>query len=183
MQASVLQMPFRMILDQFVLKHSLLSRAWAQPSISSGVDHTKPENRGVEMPSKNGFGQVRSMAYAYSVFARGGKELGLHPETISSLSEPPITPRDGTYDLVLHMQCAYSLGFYKRCPAVRFGINERAFGSPGFGGSIGFADPELELGYAYAPNLLILGQGKDPRETVLRKALYGCLEMEKQGGR
>jgi hypothetical protein len=30
--------------------------------------------------------------------------------------------------------------------------------------------------YVYAPNLLILGQGKDPRETVLRKALYECVK-------
>ena len=73
------------------------------------------------------------------------------------------------------MQVAYSFGFYKPCPAVCFGINDRAYGSPGFGGSMGFADPELELGYAYAPNLLILGQGQDPRETALRKALYTCL--------
>lgn len=181
-RASILQMPLRMILDQYIFKGSLLTRAWAQPGISTGIDHTLPENRRLEMPSKNGFGQVRSIAYAYSVFARGGKELALRPETVAALSQPAIQPKKGSYDLVLHMQVAYSLGFYKPCPAVHFGLNDRAFGSPGFGGSMGFADPELELGYAYAPNLLILGQGKDPRETALRKALYKCLVPEKAGG-
>ncbi len=175
MRISMLKMPPRMIIDQFILKKSLLSLAWAQPSIPSGVDHTLPENRGVEMPSKNGFGQVRSMAYAYSVFARGGKELDLRPETFAAIFSPAIAPLKGAYDLVLHMQVAYALGFYKPCPAVRFGLNDRAFGSPGFGGSMGFADPELELGYAYAPNLLILGQGQDPRETALRTAVYRCV--------
>jgi CubicO group peptidase (beta-lactamase class C family) len=142
-RASILQMPLRMILDQFMLRNSLLARAWAQPDISSGVDHTLPENRGIEMPSKNGFGQVRSMAYAYSVFAGGGKELGLRPETIAALSAPVIVPRKGSYDLVLHMQVAYSLGFCKPCPAVRFGLNDRAYGSPGFGGSIGLPTQNL----------------------------------------
>ncbi len=46
--------------------------------------------------------------------------------------------------------------------------------------TIGFCDPDLELGYAYTPNLLILGQGNDPREMALREAVYRC--AEKQGG-
>ncbi len=167
-----------MVIDQFLIKRSLTSRAWAQPSLAAGVDHTLPENWELEIPSKNGFGTARSIAYAYSVFAQGGKELGIHPDTMTALTAPPILPERGLQDMVLHMPIQYSLGFAKPCPAYRFGKSSKAFGSPGFGGSIGFCDPDIELGYAYTPNLLILGQGNDPREMALRKAIYRCIERQ-----
>jgi len=175
MRAAIKEMPIRMILDQFLFKRSLLSRAWAQPSVSSGVDHTLADNRNVEMPSKNGFGTARSIAHAYSIFACGGQALGIRPDTMAALMAPPAPPEHGSYDRVLHMQIEYSLGFARPCPAYQFGSSHRAFGSPGFGGSIGFCDPDLQLGYAYTPNLLIMGQGRDPRELSLRRALYQCI--------
>jgi CubicO group peptidase (beta-lactamase class C family) len=178
MRAAIKMMPVRMVLDQFLFKRSLLSRAWAQPSIASGVDHTQADNRNVEMPSKNGFGTARSIAYAYSVLACGGKVLGIRSETMAALTAPPVPPERGSYDRVLHMECEYSLGFARPCPAYRFGSSQRAFGSPGFGGSIGFCDPELPLGYAYTPNLLIMGQGRDPRELPLRQAVYDCIKIQ-----
>lgn len=176
MRAAIKEMPIRMVLDQFLFKRSLLSRAWAQPSVASGVDHTLADNRNVEMPSKNGFGTARSIALAYSIFACGGLALGIQPKTMAALMAPPIPPEHGSYDRVLHMQIEYSHGFAKPCPAYGFGSSHRAFGSPGFGGSIGFCDPDLELGYAYTPNLLIMGQGRDARELPLRKALYTCIK-------
>ena len=175
MLAAVKKMPLRMILDQFLFKRSLQARAWAQPAVPTGVDHTMPENRNVEMPSKNGFGTARSIAYAYSVFACGGEALGIPPETFTALTAPPDSPHKGSYDRVLHMEVEYALGFAKPCPAYQFGSSQRAFGSPGFGGSMGFCDPDLQLGYAYTPSLLILDQGRDPRELSLRKAVYDCI--------
>jgi len=177
-RSAMRRMPIRMVIDQYFIKRSLTSRAWAQPPIAAGIDHTVSINRGVEIPSKNGFGTARSIAYAYSVLAQGGEELDIHPKTMAALTAPPILPEKGFHDRVLHMPVQYSLGFAKPCPAYRFGKSSSAFGSPGFGGSIGFCDPDLELGYAYTPNLLILGQGNDPRETALRQAVYRCAERQ-----
>ena len=37
----------------------------------------------------------------------------------------------------------------KPFPGFRFGSSDRAFGTPGMGGSFGFADPDQQVGFAY----------------------------------
>jgi CubicO group peptidase (beta-lactamase class C family) len=46
---------------------------------------------------------------------------------------------------------------------------------PGLGGSFGFCDPQLGLGYAYTPNRLGVLPFDDRRDRRLRRALYGVL--------
>jgi hypothetical protein len=43
------------------------------------------------------------------------------------------------------------------------------------GGSFGFADPELGLGYAYGLNRAGVGIPTDPREQAVRNAVTRCL--------
>ena len=44
------------------------------------------------------------------------------------------------------------------------------------GGSFAFADPETQVGYAYASMKMGYCNKKDPREETLRDAFYRCLE-------
>lgn len=124
-----------------------------------------------ELPSGHGVGQVRSLAVAYGALAAGGARLGLTPETFTALTQPVRAASDA----VLRVRTAFSLGFLRPCPAFRFGSTSRALGMPGLGGSVGFADPDTQLGFAYAPNRLLLAFLGDERAEALTQALYTCV--------
>ena len=124
----------------------------------------------VELPAGNGVGTARAIARAYSVFAHGGGELGITRETFAALIKPPQV--ENPTDAVLGIPSYFSLGFLRPGPTVAFGSSPRAFGSPGAGGSFGFADPDARLGYAYVMNKLDYYLENDPREKALRDAVY-----------
>jgi CubicO group peptidase (beta-lactamase class C family) len=86
----------------------------------------------------------------------------------------------GTYDDMLRLEVTYSLGFSRPGKWLDFGTNGKAFGTPGAGGSFGFADPDAGVGYAYAPNRMGLYLFDDPREKALRDAFYQGLENLQQ---
>jgi CubicO group peptidase (beta-lactamase class C family) len=68
----------------------------------------------------------------------------------------------------------FSLGFMKPCDNWRFG-GPRSFGSPGSGGSLGFADPDTGIGYAYVTSQMGTRFNGDPRDVALREALDAAL--------
>jgi CubicO group peptidase (beta-lactamase class C family) len=51
----------------------------------------------------------------------------------------------------------------------------RSFGAPGSGGSLGFADPDVGIGYAYVTSQSGTTLTGDPRDLALREALYSAL--------
>jgi len=134
------------------------------------LDKERVYARNFEVPSGGGVGTARAIAYAYSVFATGGKELGLREETLRQLMAPPVAPLHGFRDGALKVEIPFSLGFAKPSPKNPFG-SPSSFGAPGSGGSFGFADPQAEIGYGYVLN----GMGTsltDPRDLALRNAMY-----------
>jgi CubicO group peptidase (beta-lactamase class C family) len=78
-------------------------------------------------------------------------------------------------------EAKFSLGFMKPCEAFPFS-HEKAYGHPGAGGSIGFADPESEVGYAYITNRMGVTLTGDPREIALRDALYSSTPVAASTG-
>ena len=68
----------------------------------------------------------------------------------------------------------FSLGFMKSSPQWAFG-SASSFGSPGSGGSLGFADPATGVGYAYVTSQMGTALTGDPRDVALRDALYAAL--------
>jgi CubicO group peptidase (beta-lactamase class C family) len=108
--------------------------------------------RAAEMPSTNGHGTARAVARLYSALAGDGTLDGvpvLSPETIARAIAPQV---DGE-DVVLQRPTRFGLGFQLTMPQRRLGPSPRAFGHFGAGGSLGFADPDARLAFAYAMNL------------------------------
>jgi len=131
--------------------------------------------RNFEIPSGGGVGTARAIAHAYSVFATDGRELQLRPETLRLLSAPAVPPTRGFYDeCMMGDGVQFSLGFMKHCPVWSFG-SEGSFGQPGTGGSLGFADPQAGIGYAYVTNQVGTALTGDPRDLALRKAVYSVI--------
>ncbi len=126
--------------------------------------------RNLEVPAGGGIGTARSLARAYGVFAAGGGELGLREETLRLLMAPAIPPARGFRDACLKVEIQFSLGFAKPGAKNPF-AHPSAFGAPGTGVSMGFADPHAQIGYGYIPNRMG-AHLEDPREVALRRAVY-----------
>jgi CubicO group peptidase (beta-lactamase class C family) len=132
--------------------------------------------RNLEVPSGGGVATARGIAHAYSVFVTGGRELGLRKETLDLLAAPAIPPAHGFYDECMKTSgVQFSLGFMKPSPLWPFGSNDRSFGSAGAGGCLGFADPEVGIGYAYVTSQMGTRLTGDPRDLALRNALYSAI--------
>ncbi len=138
------------------------------------LDESRIYARNYEAPSGGGVGTARAIAHAYSIFATGGKELGLRDETLHQLMAPPMAPLHGFRDEALKMETYYSLGFAKPGPKDPFG-SPSSFGMPGTGGSFGFADPQARIGYGYVLNGLGTSFPMDPRDIALRAAMYRAI--------
>lgn len=152
----------------------LTARAVAVPHGVSAFDgdYNRDDVRAVEIPSANGIGTARSVARMYGSAATGGTELGLSADTIDALAAPAAPPGQSVRDKVMRVDVAYSLGFCKPVPRFEFGSSGKAFGTPGFGGSFGFADPDTGTGFAYVMNRSGFHLYSDPRELALRQKLF-----------
>ena len=160
--------PIVFALDVFN-SHSKIRRALD----GSGLAHDEERiyARNLEIPAGGGVGTARAIAHAYSVFATGGKELGLREETLRELTAPAIPAANGFYDECMKAEAPFSLGFLKNSAGFPFG-SPGSFGMPGAGGSLGFADPQTQIGYGYIPNRKGVALRGDPRDAALRNALY-----------
>jgi CubicO group peptidase (beta-lactamase class C family) len=163
--------PIRLTLASLYPRSNIYRALIANPGSGIVHDEQRIYSRELEVPSGGGVGTARSIARAYSVFASGGEELGIRPETLSELTAPAVPPKFGFYDECMKGEARFSLGFMKPCEAWPF-ARSSAFGHPGAGGSIGFADPETGVGYSYVTNRMGMDLTCDPRDRALRRALY-----------
>lgn len=148
-----------------------LGRAWHMRPVGPQFYNTDAFRQGV-LPSSNGHGHARSVARIYAALASGGVLDGvelLSPEEIGMA-------RTLQWDEVCAMTerpYRYALGFFLNTPGlVPMGTNPQAFGHPGAGGALGFADPERRWSFAYSPNFMCSGSGSGDRCTALVEALY-----------
>jgi CubicO group peptidase (beta-lactamase class C family) len=164
--------PLRLALDA-MNRRSNISRALRGSELPH--DAQRVYARDLEVPSGGAVGTARAIARVYSVFATGGRELGLRPETLDLLAAPAVPPARGFYDECMRTDgIQFSLGFMKSTPALPFG-SASAFGSPGAGGALGYADRASGVGYAYVTNRMGTRLSGDPRDVALRHALNAAI--------
>jgi CubicO group peptidase (beta-lactamase class C family) len=124
-----------------------------------------------EIPSMNGHGNARSIAKIYDIFVN---DLILEKNILLSKTsiKKCLTESISRIDESLMMPIRWSnVGLILRGGWL-FGKNKESFGHNGWGGSLGFADPILGIGVAYATNKIdpTLASGK--RIIDLLKEFY-----------
>ena len=132
--------------------------------------------RSAEIPGANGHGTARSLARVYGALACGGDVDGVHVLDAAAIARCHAEQSIGP-DLVLGLPTRFGLGFMLSQPraGASFGPNPRAFGHPGAGGSVGFADPDARVGFGYTMNRMGPHILLDPRATALIDAVYRSL--------
>jgi CubicO group peptidase (beta-lactamase class C family) len=166
--------PLRLAVEGLNPRSNIYRALVVNPGSSVYIDKERVYARNLEVPSGNAVGTARAIAHAYGVFATDGRELGLRQETLGLLAAPAVPPTRGFYDECLKGEVQFSLGFMKPSPVWRFG-GPSSFGSPGSGGSLGFADPAARVGYAYVTSQMGTALTGDPRDVALRDALCATL--------
>ncbi len=129
-----------------------------------------PEGRAAEIPAANGVMTARDLARMYACLAQGGALDGvciISHDTVRRMSERQTFRKD----LVIMFEIGWALGYMTGGSAVSSaGPRVTAFGHPGFGGSIGFADPEIEMAFGFVPNALTLDLLGGSRSQALTDA-------------
>jgi CubicO group peptidase (beta-lactamase class C family) len=131
------------------------------------------------LPSQGGITNARGLAGLYAPLACGGSPL-VREETLRRMAAASSAVG---IDALLLIGLRLALGFWKTSdnrggpPGARDGLilSEDAFGHPGMGGSLGFADPAARLAFGYAMNKQGRGVGLNERGQGLVDAVYRSL--------
>ena len=167
--------PVRLLAQAFTPGSNIKRALTVNPGTSVYLDRERIYARDLEVPAGGGVATARGLAHAYSVFATGGREFGLASSTLEALAAPAIPAANGFFDECLKCEVQFSLGFMKPSANWRFGSSSHAFGAPGAGGSLAFADPRLGIGYGYVTSQMGMTFTGDPRDVALRDALASAL--------
>jgi CubicO group peptidase (beta-lactamase class C family) len=119
------------------------------PGFHELFEGSEPSIWGTEMPAVNGALSASALARLYGALANGGADAGarlLSEDTVRDLGRVHVR----TADMVLGMRMRWRLGYHHA-----FGTGRDApwaFGHYGYGGSGGWADPQLGLSLGFVTN-------------------------------
>lgn len=148
-----------------------LGRAWRMRPTSDDHYNDVRMRTGL-LPSTNGHGNARSVARIYAALAQGGELDGTRLIGRDTIERMRSESWFGTCEMTDRV-FRYGYGFFLNEPNMSpMGPNPRAFGHPGAGGSLGFADPENGIAFSYSPSLMCEGGGLGDRCRALSEAIY-----------
>lgn len=137
----------------------------------AGMAWNRPEVWRSQIPAANGITNARSLAklYAACVSEVDGIRI-LDDETIKRATEERSEGRDRT----LIVPTRFGLGFF--IPSTFSPLmGPSSFGHAGAGGSLGLADPDRRVGFAYVMNKMSANLSNDPRTGGLIEAVEAAL--------
>jgi CubicO group peptidase (beta-lactamase class C family) len=126
----------------------LLHTYFNPPGLSGvGIVNTAAWRRSA-IPSTNGHATARAVTAFYASLLAGAPHAILGPSLVTEAT----TPHSEGHDLVLDRPTRFGLGFALHQDERPVGTTPAAFGHYGYGGSLGFADPDANIAFAYLIN-------------------------------
>ncbi len=166
-------------LNAFMSLGSLTSRSFASPrGLHSADAMNSPAARVASYPGFGGIGTAEALAKFYALLACDGSLEGkvIFPSgALRRLHTADVSGPDRVLQINTAFQCGFMLDPQTPAGAKQrqtFGPSPFAFGHPGAGGSVAFADPERGLGFAYVMNQMSPGVLPSARASGLVDALY-----------
>lgn len=136
-----------------------------------------------EIPAAGGVATAKGLAGIYAPFSCGGELNGIRFVDQDQLQRMASVSSASGLDKALLVPMRFSEGFTKAMDN-RLGkpgnqdsilMSEEAFGCPGFGGSIGLADPGLKMSFGYCMNDMGQGTALNSRGQSLLDSTYQSL--------
>ena len=157
---------------------------WKLISNSGGdISHENVNSRrrhAAEIPAAGGVVSAVGLERAYAPLALDGAIDGVRLVGAAQLPLMRTVRSASSRDLLLQVPTTFTLGFSKTWGARTLGpgehviLGEHAFGTPGMGGSVGFADGEARMSFGYVMNQHGGGVGLNDRGQSLVDAAYRC---------
>jgi CubicO group peptidase (beta-lactamase class C family) len=138
------------------------------------IDLTDPRTWAAEIPAVNGICTASSLARFYAGLI--GDVDGVRILDATTLAAATREQANGI-DQVLMVPTRPALGFGLPLPEQPW-WSATAFGFPGHGGSLGYADPAIGIAFGYVTNGLRVTMGPDPRTAALVRALRDAVFRE-----
>jgi CubicO group peptidase (beta-lactamase class C family) len=152
----------------------LYAVALLNPDIRPFRDASSHAWRKAEIAAANGQANARGIARIYGALANGGEIDGIRIIRPETLAVAAIQEAYEDNDPVTGKPMRYARGFMLNAED-GYGPNPRSFGHGGAGGSIGFADPDANIGVGYVMNQMQVNPDDEPRAIRLIRATYACL--------
>ena len=148
------------------------NRAFGNP-VSFMTATNSPAWRQAQIPAANGHTNAVALARIFGALANEGRldDVELLSPAQRQLCSQELSAED---DRVLGLRLRFGHGFMlpQDRPDCRFGRGATAFGHPGAGGSLGFADPDYGLGFGYVTSRMGQSLLIDHRAIRLIDAAY-----------
>lgn len=138
------------------------------------LDLTNPRTWTAEIPAVNGICTASSLARFYAgLISEVDGERILNADTLAAATREQASG----VDRVLLVPTRPALGFGLPLPEQPW-YSPTAFGFPGHGGSLGYADPASGIAFGYVTNGLRVTMEPDPRVTSLVEALRATISRQ-----
>ena len=149
--------------------------ALLNPNIRPFKDVSSTAWRKAEIAAANGQANARGIARIYGMLANGGEIDGIRILSKAAIAAATIEEVDASQpNMVMGRPIRFARGFSLNFEEM-YGRNPNAFGHAGAGGSLGFADPEANIGFGYVMNQMQVNLDDVSRSKLLADAVYDCL--------